>query len=234
MFGIKARSTVVVGLLALAVMAVYAPDLLARVQSPGNGPAYVYVTDLDFWQRTQREQTVTARVPLDLSHDLTTQIPLQLGPWQGEDVPQSNIEVFILLEPEQYVQRLYRDNQDHYVWLSLIGGRTSQPFHPPDLCYDADGWQTSMTSQAVALPDGGEIYGLWMEAEKAAPSTSSDTLVDEHLIFYFYLFPNGDRDPADGILLFKLTSPRYGTSEETLAVHQDLLGHFLAQVGASG
>ncbi len=188
------------------------------------------MADLDFWQRTQREQRVTATVPLDLAHDLTAQIPLTLGKWTGEDVPQSNIEVFILLEPEQYVQRLYRDDQGRYVWLSLIGGRSSQPFHPPDLCYDADGWRTAMTSKAVALPDGGEIYGLWMEADKPIPGGADE----EHLIFYFYLFPDANRNPADGIVLVKLTSPRYGSSEETLAVQQDLLGHLLAQAQEPG
>lgn len=217
-------------MLAVAVMVVYAPGLRGLAGSGRAESGYTYVADLDFWQRTPRQQTVTARMPLDMAQDLAAQIPLTLDNWTGQDVAQTNIEVFILLEPEQYVQRLYRDDQGRYVWLSLIGGRTSQPFHPPDLCYDADGWRTSMNSQAVALPDGGEVYGLWMDATKSLP----DGLDDEHMIFYFYLFPNAERNPADGIVLLKLTSPRYGTDAETLAVQQDLLGHLLAKAGEAG
>lgn len=217
-------------MLTVAIGVIYGPDLLISARPGVAQPGFVYVTDLDFWQSTQREQRVTARIPLDLAHDLAAQIPLRLGKWTGEDVPQSNIEVFILLEPEQFVQRLYWDDQGRYVWLSMIGGRSSQPFHPPDLCYDADGWRTSMSSRAVPLPEGGAIYGLWMEAEKPIPGAGDET----HLIFYFYLFPDANRNPTDGIVLLKLTSPRYGSDEETLAIQQDLLGHLLVQAQEPG
>ena len=60
---------------------------------------------------TGSARTANAPSPRPSTSTLTAdlkQIPLQLGDWQGEDVPQTNIEVFILLEPEQYVQRMYR------------------------------------------------------------------------------------------------------------------------------
>ncbi|MBP7964099.1 MAG: exosortase-associated EpsI family protein [Caldilineaceae bacterium] len=232
MYGPSSRRTLILAglMLAVAIVAVYAPGLRDLVRPGAGEDGFTYVADLDFWQRTPRQQTVTARMPLDLAQDLAAQIPLTLGTWTGEDVAQTNIEVFILLEPEQFVQRLYWDDQGRYVWLSLIGGRSSQPFHPPDLCYDADGWRTSMSSRAVALPEGGEVYGLWLDAKKSAP----DVPDDEHLIFYLYLFPNAERNPADGIVLLKLTSPRYGSDAETLAVQQDLLGHLLAKAGEPG
>ena len=92
-------------------------------------------------------------------------VPLQLGEWQGEDVPQTNLEVFILLEPEQYVQRMYRLPDGRYVWLSLIGSRKSKSFHSPQICYDTDGWQTEASSVAVPL-DKGEVYALQLAAKK--------------------------------------------------------------------
>ena len=106
------------------------------------------------------------------------------------------------------------------MWLSMIGGRSSQPFHAPDICYDADGWQYNLSSKAVALEDGGEVHGLWMEANKVFPGESKET---EHIVFYFYLFPNQSRELKDGIVLFKLTSSRYGTAEETLELHTDFV-----------
>lgn len=218
---ISQRRTLILALLLLGLIALYAPRFwdAGQVADP-KAAGFLYVTDLDFWQRTEREQAVTAAMPLDLGADLN-QIPLRLGEWQGEDVPLTNIEVFILLEPEQTIQRLYRDQTGHYIWLSLMGGRTSRTFHPPDICYDADGWRTRMASHVIPLPDGGELHGLWLEAEKSQLDRQ-----DAHRVFYFYLFPDRNRDQADGIVLVKLTSPPYGTTEETLAIHED----FLAQL----
>lgn len=85
---------------------------------------------------------------------------------KGKNCPESNQEVIILLDPEQYVQRLYQNSKGQYMWLSMIGGRSSQPFHAPDICYDADGWQYNLSSKAIPLEDGGEVHGLWIEANK--------------------------------------------------------------------
>ena len=107
-----------------------------------------------------------------------------LGDWSGVDKPQSNVEALILLDPEQYVRRLYQHNDGRYMWLSLIGGRSSKPFHPPDICYDADCWRTQLASKPISLTGGGDIYGLWLIADK---ETTDQTSFDEHVVFYFYL-----------------------------------------------
>ena len=109
------------------------------------------------------------------------------------------------------------------MWLSMIGGRSSQPFHAPDICYDADGWQYNLSSKAIPLDDGGEVHGLWMEANKIFPGQTKET---EHIVFYFYLFPNAERSLSDGIVLFKLTASRMGTLEETLAIQEDFVRQF--------
>lgn len=215
------RTVVVITFLVGGLLVIY----VWRWSSPGDDQAkledvgFIYVADLDYWQRTKRERLVKTAIHFDLAHDLND-VPLQIGDWQGEDVPETNREVFILLEPEQFVQRLYQDSDGHSLWLNLVGGRNSRSFHPPDLCYDADGWQTSLSSQAIRLDEGGEIYGLWLEARK---SIAEGTPATEHMVFYFYLFPDSRRDQADGIVLLELTSPRYGTVEETVAVHGDFL-----------
>jgi len=178
----------------------------------------LYVTDLDFWRRTEREMQVSTAAYFDLAHDLND-VPLDVGLWHGENVEESNEEVMILLEPEQYLQRLYQRESGEYLWLSMIGGRSSQPFHAPDICYDADGWQYNLGSYPIELGDGHSLYGLWLEADKVAED--GDPL--EHIVFYFYLFPNESRKLSDGIVLFKLTSGRHGSVEETLALHADFI-----------
>lgn len=181
-----------------------------------------YVADIDYWQRTKRERLVRASGAYDLDHDLATEVPMTLGEWTGTERPQTNVEALILLDPEQYVRRLYQHSDGHFMWLSLIGGRSSKPFHPPDICYDADGWRTLLSSKSIALTKGGDLYGLWLIADKTMPEQESAT---EHLVFYFYLLRRATRDHAQGIVLVKLTSARYGTEEETLAMHSEFLQH---------
>lgn len=219
----------VIALLALGVGVVYIPEVapvLSGQRWVARADAYTYVADLDFWRRTERERTVVANARFDLTAQLD-EVPLLVGDWQGVDVPETNQEVMILLDPEQYVQRLYHDSQGHYIWLSMIGGRSSQPFHAPDICYDADGWQYHLGSHAIALDGGGDLYGLWLQAKKTLPGAEEPT---EHIVYYFYLFPDGRRQLGDGIVLFKVTSDRYGTVEETL----DLLASFVREFFVSG
>ena len=218
------RHLIVLTLLLSGAIAVFALNGYS-IANVGQSTGYSYVADLDYWQSTNREQLVQATVPIDLAHDLNA-LPLDIGRWRGVDVPETNIEVFILLEPDQLIRRRYENGAGQHVWLTLIGGRQSRSFHPPDLCYDADGWNTSLASQSISLDHGGEIHGLWLEAKKHIDDAAA---VTEHRVFYFYLFPNQQRNQQDGIILFRLTSPEYGSSEDTLAVQADLLRHFFSE-----
>ncbi|MEZ4557314.1 MAG: hypothetical protein R2854_12835 [Caldilineaceae bacterium] len=76
------------------------------------------------------------------------------------------------------------------------------------------------------MRDGGEVYGLWLEAEKLFPGRDVPT---EHIVYYFYLFPDAQRDLADGIVLFKLTSERYGSIDDTLAMQADFVRELFTQ-----
>lgn len=216
------RSLIIIALLLVGAILVYLPELVPALRGQGAAvrtDANTYIADLDFWQRTDRERMVVANARFDLAADLN-QVPLTIGDWQGQDVPETNQEVMILLDPEQYVQRLYQNSAGQYIWLSLIGGRSSQPFHAPDICYDADGWQYNLGSHGVTLDGGGDLYGLWLEAKKQLPGEQTLT---EHIVYYFYLFPDDRRTLNDGIVLFKVTSARYGNVEETLAMQAEFV-----------
>ena len=207
----------------LAVISVYWPRSSATLTTAAlSKGTYLYHTDLDYWTKTERARTVTAISPFDLDHDLS-KTPLQVGDWKGVDKPETNQEVIILLDPEQYELRLYQNSKGQYIWLSMIGARSSQAFHPPDVCYDADGWTWQMDSYPTQLYDGSQIYGLYLEAEKTVTNQLQPI---EHVVYYFYLFPNDRRNLSEGIVLFKLTSARYGTIEETLEMQADFVRQF--------
>ncbi len=192
----------------------------SQVASSGDvtSPGYEFVADIDNWQRTERERAVTTPFNFSLSGKLSD-VPLQLGEWQGQDVPQTNLEVFILLEPEQYVQRLYQLPDGRSVWLSLIGSRKSKSFHSPQICYDTDGWQTEASSVPVPL-DKGELYALQLIAKKDYGEGNNA----EHLVIYFYLWPSYARDSQDGMVVAKITAPIYDNVENTLALEKEFFG----------
>jgi hypothetical protein len=211
----QARYLLVVALLAVGAAAALA---LAFAAQPAAGArvdaAYRFVTDIDNWRRTEREQTITSPYNLSVAADLNA-IQLKLGNWVGADVPQTSVEVFILLEPEQFVQRLYRRADGKMLWLSVIGSRRSKSFHSPQICYDTDGWKTDAGSAAVPLVQG-EVHALRLLASKPYGDG-----VATHAILYFYLWPSYARDARDGMVLVKLTAPLQGSVEETLALEQE-------------
>lgn len=217
----KIRNIIVLAIFTGGLLAAYmqSAQRIALPQSQSDTNQFNYVIDLDFWQRTDREQRVKTAVRFDLASNLN-EMPLEMGNWRGETIPETNQEVFILLEPEQYVRRLYQDQAGHQLGLTLIGGRNSRSFHPLDLCYEADGWKTTLSSKTIALGNDQEINGLWLQAQKPLTATNS---VIEDMVFYFFIFPDGQRNLADGLVLFKIATPRYGSIEETLAVQGDFL-----------
>ena len=202
---------VVMTLALLAVIAIYGRDLMA---APA-GVRHTFVADIDRWRSTNRERTIEARFDFSLKADLKA-LPLQVGKWQGADIPQTNVEVAILLEPEQSVYRRYTRPDGKYVWLSLIGSRQTKSFHSPQICYTADGWQTDVTSEPIELDDG-SVYMLRVEARKDPW---------EHIILYTFLYPDTLRQADDGAVLFKVTAPLYGTLEETLAIEKSFIREF--------
>jgi hypothetical protein len=212
----QARHLLVIGLLGAAVLAAAIIMLRGRAGVVRSGD-YTFVADVDTWQRTERARLVRSPYDFSLVGDLN-RIPMALGEWTGEDTPQTNLEVFILLEPEQYVQRKYTLPDGRFLWLSLIGSRKSKSFHSPQICYDADGWRTDSGSQPVRL-DAGSIYALSLAADK--PMESGGTA--QHVVIYFYLWPDASRNPQDGMVLVKLTAPVYGSVEESLEMERAFL-----------
>lgn len=222
------RSLVAVALLAAGAVFVVGSGQVNLPWSRTAPAPFTYVADIDFWQRSERERVVGAIAAFDLGHNLD-QIPLSVGDWQGEDVPESNQGVFAVLEPEQYVERLYHNAEGQSLWLTMIGGRSTRTFHPPEQCYESYGWQTALSSHAVTLDGGGQLYGLWIEAHKRSGGAS-----DDQYSFYFYLFPQRTRQPADGIVIFRVTSSLIGSVADTRTVQENFVRLFFKSAEATG
>ena len=211
------QSLIILGIMiaALLVMALlYGHDFLQnRLLDQEQG--YTFITDIDRWRKTRRERVVRSHYDFSLGPQLH-ELPLTIDEWVGQEVPQDNVEVQILLEPEQYVRRLYRNKNGDIVWLSIIGSRELKSFHPPQICYDADGWQTEIDSEEVPLQKG-SIYAMHVNAQKKDY---------EHVILYFFLYPDYLRDSSRGIVLFKVTAPLKTSEEATLEIEKAFIRQF--------
>lgn len=207
-------------LLGLAAMGVALIDRAPTIATRAPTTTASYVVDIDTWRRTARERTVRSPFGFRLADDLTA-LPMQIGGWRGEDVPQTNLEALILLEPEQFIQRLYTRADGRQLWLSLIGSRQSKSFHSPQICYDAEGWTTRVSSTAIPLPRG-DLYALQMIATRPELGLTQVAL-------YFYIWADARRDPADGLVLFRVTAPLEGSLEETIQIAQSFTALFFTE-----
>lgn len=218
------RSVVVIFLLLVALIVVaasYGRDFWLS-QTPAKS-GYTYIADIDRWRRTSRERIVQARYDFSLGPQLQD-LPLSIGGWEGADVPQTNVEVLILLEPEEYVYRRYRRSDGKYLWLSVIGSRQAKSFHSPQICYNADGWKTEVSSEPIDLAEG-QLYAFRLQAEKGRW---------QHVVLYFYLYPNSLRDADSGTVLFKVTAPIEGSLEETMERQKSFIRQFFVSAHESG
>ena len=211
------RSLIIIAILAVAILVMtgfYGRDFF-QGEALGREAGYTFVTDIDRWRKTQRERVVRARYDFSLGPQLHD-IPLQIGEWTGEDAPQTNVEVQILLEPEEYVYRRYHNADGKIIWLSIIGSRQAKSFHPPQICYDAAGWRTQVASEEIPLQKG-SIYAMKVGAEKDAWT---------HIVLYFFLYPDYLRDQSKGVVLFKVTAPLGASEEATLAMEKEFIREF--------
>ncbi len=194
------------------------PDLVPGMMTRA---ANTWVVDIDNWRRTPFERVVLSPYDFSVDADLN-QLPLTIGEWRGHDVPETNIEVFILLEPEQLVQRRYALPDGRYVWLSLIASRQARSFHPTEICYISDGWQTSVVGEEVSL-EKGSIRALRVDATKGAW---------RHVVLYFYVWPDRARNLEKGVVMFKVTSPIWEDEEKTLQLQKDFIRQFFPKVAS--
>ena len=188
----------------------------------GGGPGatgYRLVADIDHWHRTARQGWVTAIYDLRSGPQLAN-VPLSLGDWQGTDASRSREDVLIYLEPDHYVSRLYTLPDGRALWLSLIGGRQAKSFHPPQICYA--GWQTEVAGEEVALAEG-RPHMLRVVARREG---------EEHIILYFFLWPDASRALEEGMVMFKVTATqRWGSLEETVALQKAFVRLFISSAG---
>ena len=175
--------------------------------------SHLFFIDTEGWYRITDHETAVLS-PYDLRIEaLPEALPLEIGPWHGEEMPVSPATRTWFDNPEVAFQRAYRNARGDLVWLSVFGSRGPKSFrlfeHTPKTCYPLAGWR--MRREDVdAIPIGaGKFY-----AQRGFAANGEQQLV----VLYWYLWDNPQRDPADGVLSFRVSTPIRTTEAEALHV----------------
>jgi len=127
-----------------------------------------------------RGGTARATAP-DWSRDL----PLQIGPWQGRDLP-TDEAVREYLAADTMLQRLYRRGERSLL-VSAVFGNQWRSLHSPAGCYPSQGWQT-VERRAAEVPAQGPL-------PHPGPLHAEELLVKRgevhRLVLYLYAHPGG-------------------------------------------
>jgi hypothetical protein len=209
---------------ALGLAVVLAGVAATRLRPPARAPQpetaqtdlHVVFADTEGWYRTTPHESALLS-PYDLSLDsLPESLPLQIGEWIGSERFHDPAVDQWLEYPEVNIQRTYTNPAGDVIWLSVFGSQGHKSFslfyHTPSICYPLSGWQIDSTN-VIRLPVGGGQASV----QHAVARRGQEQLV----VLYWYLWDNPARDPADGMLSLRLTSPVSSSPEETLAMMRD-------------
>jgi len=107
-------------------------------------------------------------------------IPMQLGKWQGHDVPLAE-EVYDILETKAILNRNYVSPEGNHIFLSIVHySDTKVDFHAPEACLGGRGERTTKIVKKIYLTINGKIFPLTI-AEVHAQNFDSQSLS-----YYFY------------------------------------------------
>ena len=214
------RLAVVAGLLLLGLIVARAarppaPPLAPLVTDSSIRADHVFFADVEGWYRiTRNERAVASPYDLRLS-SLPDALPTRIGDWTATDLPMNPQVTTLYDNPEVAFQRAYQNPAGDVVWLTLIGHRGAASFHlfehTPTICYPLQGW--SMVRESVdAVPlEGGSLY-----AQRGVARNETDG--SQIAVYYWYLWDTEARDPKDGILSIRISSPILDSEDRAAAL----------------
>jgi hypothetical protein len=176
-----------------------------------------------WYEITPNESAVAS--PVDMSIDGLKALPQTLGRWKGETYDLGPAINEWLENPDLALSDIYRDDRGHQVWFSTFGSRSRKSYflfeHTPITSYPAAGW-TLIENGVAAIPIGEQK----IHVQKATLAIEGE----RRIVFYWYLWPNIDRDPEKGILSIRLHVPVISTDQEAFDAGVDFLQSLFPQV----
>ncbi len=187
-------------------------------------PLNTYNIDVAGWyQITPNESAVAS--PLDLTIGGLTALPAQLGRWSGAPYDLGSAVGEWFENPDLALSNLYHDDRGHQAWFSVFGSRGRKSYflfeHTPITSYPAAGWTLIENGVAPITIGASRLF-----VQKATLSKDNE----RRIVFYWYLWSDFDRDPAQGVLTVRLHVPVVSTDQDAVDAGADFIRALFPQV----
>lgn len=187
-------------------------------------PLYSYLIDVAGWYEITPNETAVAS-PINLSIDGLKALPTSVAHWKGTPYDFGAAVDEWFENPDLALSDLYQDDRGHQAWFSTFGSRGRKSYflfeHTPITSYPAAGW-TLVENGVAPVPIGSSRIFV----QKATLTKDGERRV----VFYWYLWPDFNRDPEQGVLTMRLHIPVVTTDEDAVAAGADFLRTLFPQV----
>lgn len=187
-------------------------------------PMHSYLIDVAGWYETTPNETAVAS-PIDLSINRLKALPISVGSWTGEPYDFGSAVNEWFENPDLALSSLYRNDRGRQAWFSIFGSRGHKSYflfeHTPITSYPAAGW-TLVENGVAPIPVGeSKLY-----VQKATLSKEGERRV----VLYWYLWPDINRDPEQGVLTVRLHVPVVSSDTDAFQTGADFIRTIFPQV----
>ena len=167
------------------------PDEASTDSSSKNGTSlskiYKFTSDTSHYFSTSHEGKFVSNTNYLYKSNLE-HLPWHLGEWEGFDLESDDSNILY--------HRFYQNTDSGAgVYLMAVYGTNESQFHTPEVCYIGDGWKVEER----------RFKSINLRNEKFQVRYSIAIKGDmEHLILYWYLWPDSRRNITDGLVMLRL------------------------------
>jgi Protein of unknown function (DUF3485) len=187
-------------------------------------PMHSYLIDVAGWYEITPNESAVAS-PLDLTIGGLKALPTQLGRWSGAPYDLGSAVGEWFENPDLALSNLYQDDRGHQAWFSVFGSRGRKSYflfeHTPITSYPAAGWTLIENGVAPVTIGASRIF-----VQQATLSKDNE----RRIVFYWYLWSDFDRDPAQGVLTVRLHVPVVSTDQDAVDAGADFIRALYPQV----
>jgi len=158
---------------------------------------FKFTSDTSYYFFTSHEGKFVAHT--DYLHKPNLEnLPYNIGNWEGRSIDTDDKNIL-------YLRYYWNEKMEGDIYLVAVHGTNESQFHTAEVCYIGDGWKIKERRfKSIDLKD--ETFQVrYAIAEK-------DGL--QHLVLYWYLWPDSRRNITDGMTMFRLSVNIYSSIEK--------------------
>ena len=163
------------------------PEAVSSKEGSALSRIYKFTSDTSHYFSTSHEGKFVSNTNYLHKPNLEN-LPWHLGHWEGWDLESDDSNILY--------HRFYQNTDSGAgIYLMAVYGTNESQFHTPEVCYIGDGWKIEERRfKSITLRD--EVFQV-----RYSVAVKGDM---EHLVLYWYLWPDSRRNITDGMTMFRL------------------------------